>query len=301
MRDHLRARAVADDAALVDPEHAVAELRDGLDLVRHEDDRAARRVDVLHPPEAARLELGVAHAQNLVHEHDLGLEVRRDREGKPDVHAARVALHRRVEELLHSRELCDLRQLGLDLAALHAEDRAVQEDVLPARELGMEAGPDLEQAADAAADRGSALGRSRDAGEDLEQRRLAGAVSPDDPERLAFLEVERDVPESPDLLVSAPMLLPGEPLADVRHRLAQRPVRGLELAYPVALGETLDGDRGRGIRWCPRTSARRSGRSRGRRRTRRVRPRRRRPSAPGRACSRRASPISSPRSPRSSG
>ena len=155
MRDDLRARAVADDAALVDQEHPVAELRDGLDLVRHEDDRAARRVDVLHPPEAARLELGVAHAQNLVHEHDLGLEVRRDREGEADVHPARVALHRRVEELLDAGELGDLRQLGLDLAALHAEDRAVQEDVLPPGELGVEAGSDLEQAADAAADLGA--------------------------------------------------------------------------------------------------------------------------------------------------
>ncbi len=82
-----------------------------------------------------------------------------------------------------------------------------------------------------------ALGGSRDARQDLEQRRLPGAVAPDDPERLAFLEVERDVAERPDLLVAAPMLLPREPLADVGHRLAERPVRGLELADPVALGE----------------------------------------------------------------
>ena len=39
---------------------------------------------------------------------------------------------------------------------LHAEDRAVQEDVLAARELGVEAGADLEQRADAPARLGAA-------------------------------------------------------------------------------------------------------------------------------------------------
>ena len=37
--------------------------------------------------------------------------------------------------------------------APHPEDGAVQEDVLATCQLGVEAGPDLEQAADAAADR----------------------------------------------------------------------------------------------------------------------------------------------------
>ena len=57
---------------------------------------------------------------------------------------------------------------------------AVQVDVLAAGELAVEAGPDLEQAADPAADLGAPLGRRRDPREDLEQRRLAGAVLPDD-------------------------------------------------------------------------------------------------------------------------
>ena len=156
MGDDLRALSVANDPALVHQEHAVAELRDGLHLVRDEDDRAPGRVDVLHAPEAASLELGVADAQHLVDQHDLRLEVRRDREREADVHPARVALHRSVEELLDAGELGDLGHLGLDLATLHAEDRTVQEHVLPPGQLGVEAGSHLEQAADASADLGAA-------------------------------------------------------------------------------------------------------------------------------------------------
>ena len=83
----------------------------------------------------------------------------RDREREPHVHAARIALHRRVDELLDARELDDVVEALLDLAAPHAEDRAVQVDVLAAGELRVEAGPDLEQAADPAADLGAPLGR----------------------------------------------------------------------------------------------------------------------------------------------
>ena len=64
----------------------------------------------------------------------------------------RVALDRRVEELLDLGEGDDLVELARDLARRHAEDRAVEEDVLAAGELGVKAGADLEQAADAAVD-----------------------------------------------------------------------------------------------------------------------------------------------------
>ena len=40
--------------------------------------------------------------------------------------------------------------MRVDLGSAHAEDRAVQVDVLPAGQLGMEAGADLEQRADPA-------------------------------------------------------------------------------------------------------------------------------------------------------
>ena len=69
-------------------------------------------LELLHPPEALLLELGVADREHLVDEQDLGLEVRGDRERQAHVHAARVALHGRVEELLEPGELDDLVEPG---------------------------------------------------------------------------------------------------------------------------------------------------------------------------------------------
>ena len=99
-------------------------------------------------PEAPLLEGLVADAEHLVDEQDLGLEERRDGECQPHVHAARVPLHRRVDEPLHLGEPDDVVELRADLGPPHAEDRAVQEDVLSAGQLGMKAGSDLEQRAD---------------------------------------------------------------------------------------------------------------------------------------------------------
>src|SRR5205807_6188671 len=120
------------------------------------------------------------------------------------VHPARVALHRGVDEPLDLGERDDLVELRLDLAPPHPEHRAVQVDVVAARELRVETGADLEQRADGAADARLAGGRHGDARQDLEQRRLARAVVADDADGPPALDPERRVPEGPDLLPVAP-------------------------------------------------------------------------------------------------
>ncbi len=77
----------------------------------HEEDRPAAAGDLADPPEAALLERLVADAEHLVDEQDLRLEVRRDGERETDVHAARVPLHRRVDEPLDLGELDDVVEL----------------------------------------------------------------------------------------------------------------------------------------------------------------------------------------------
>ena len=68
-------------------------------------------------PEALLLELRVADGEHFVDDQDLRLEVRRDRERQPHVHAGGVALDRRVEELLDLGERDDLVELAADLGA----------------------------------------------------------------------------------------------------------------------------------------------------------------------------------------
>ena len=97
------------------------------------------------------LKRDVADRQHFVHEQNFAVEVRGHREREAQVHAARVVLHRRVDEGRDLGELDDLVELAPDFRTAHAQDGAVQEDVLAAGELGVKAGADLEQAGDAAA------------------------------------------------------------------------------------------------------------------------------------------------------
>jgi hypothetical protein len=75
-------------------------------------------------------------------------------------------------------ELDDLVELGLDLAAVHAEDRAVEVDVLTAGEFRVEPVPTLQQRADAAAHDRLALRRLDDSAKHLEQRGFTAPLRP---------------------------------------------------------------------------------------------------------------------------
>ena len=171
--------------------------------------------------------------------------MRRDGKSEPDEHAARVALHGRVDELLDAGELDDRVEVPLDLRACHPEDRTVQEDVLAAGELRVKTRPDLEQAANSSADLRPAGGRSRDARQDLEQRRLAGAVAADDADDFACLRLERDVADGPDrLFLFAPVTR--SPALELLHdRIAERSVGGLVLPDAVLLRQSFRDDRRR--------------------------------------------------------
>ena len=78
----------------------------------------------------------------LVHQQDLRLQVGGHGEGKADVHAGRVTLHRGVDELLDLGkgdglvEPTGFLELVVDIGFLHPQDRAVEVDVLPPGQLG---------------------------------------------------------------------------------------------------------------------------------------------------------------------
>ena len=77
--------------------------------------RAPAVPDVLHLVQALLLEARVADREDLVHHQDLRLQMGSHGERQPHVHAARVVLDRRVEELLDLGEGDDLVELPLDL------------------------------------------------------------------------------------------------------------------------------------------------------------------------------------------
>src|SRR4029079_8831696 len=88
-----------------------------------------------------------------------------------------------------------------------------------------------------------ALGRRRDAVDDLEEGALAGAVGADDPERRALLDAERHVAQRPDLTDLAPRRA-AEPSGEAAEGVAQVGAVSVVLAEAVALADGLELDDG---------------------------------------------------------
>ena len=143
-RDHVAGLAVGDDASGLQQQHAVAETLHGAEIVRDEDDRRAPPPQVEDALDAARLERCIADRQHLVDEQHVGLELRGHGKAEPYVHARRVPFHRHVEELADAGELDDAVEPGGDVTAAETEDGAAEEDVLAARQFGVETGAHLD-------------------------------------------------------------------------------------------------------------------------------------------------------------
>jgi hypothetical protein len=114
--------------------------------VGDEKDRRLALLQVLHEVDALALEGQVADRQHLVQQQDVRFQVGRDRERQAHVHAAGIPLHRRADEVADLGEGDDGVELALDLGFAHAQDRAVQKNVLAPGQLAMKAGAHLEQA-----------------------------------------------------------------------------------------------------------------------------------------------------------
>ena len=167
--------------------------------MRDEDDRPSRPPERTDAVVALLLKSGVADREHFVDDQHVGLEVRSYRECESHVHSRRVAFHRRVDELFDFGEGHDLVELPSDLDARHAEDCAVQKDVLATRELGMKSNTDFQQARNAAIQVRRSLGRLGDPADDFQQRALARSVAADHADHFTVVQIERHVAKSPEL------------------------------------------------------------------------------------------------------
>src|SRR5262249_59085765 len=90
----------------------------------------------------------IADGEDLVDQKNVGLDVDGNRESEAHIHARRIVLHRRVDEVLQPGEVDDLVESLIDLSLGETENGAVQVDVLTTRELGMEARTQLQERPD---------------------------------------------------------------------------------------------------------------------------------------------------------
>src|SRR5476649_1464416 len=89
-------------------------------------------------------------------------------------------------------------ELLVDLPLGETEQSRAEIDVLAFGQLWMKSGAELDQRDDVSADAHNSARRPGDAGNQLEQGRLAGAVASDDAEAGADRNVHRDIAQRPD-------------------------------------------------------------------------------------------------------
>ena len=140
---------------------------------------------------------------------------------------------------------------------MHAEDGTVEEDVFPAREFGMEASADFEEATDLAIQSDAASSGSGDAAEELQEGGLPRPVPSNQADDFSFFHFKGNVFEAPEFFVFAFFVAGGEPTADAPDKIFSQGRVAIGGIFPgsgfdaVALGEVLDFDHALGLSWPP--------------------------------------------------
>ena len=113
--------------------------------------------------------MGVAHAEHLVHQNDVGFQNGGDGEAQLGLHAAGVGAHRLFDELLQLGKGDDLVNLGVNILLSEAQQEAGQVDILPAGELGLEPDAQGQQGDRVAVEVHKALVRLKDSRQNPQQ------------------------------------------------------------------------------------------------------------------------------------
>src|SRR6185436_435650 len=137
--DRLVDLSLRHDSSLLDDQRLLADTSHRRHVVTDKKYRPPLNADVAHLLKTLLLKLRIADCEHFVDQQHFRLEMRRDAKRKPHVHTTRIAFHRRVEKLLNFSKAGDLVKLAVDLGLAHAEDRAVEIDVLATGQLRMKA------------------------------------------------------------------------------------------------------------------------------------------------------------------
>src|SRR5664279_3485815 len=205
VRDFLR-RALRDLLAVAHAEETLRDRHDDAHVVLDDEDRDAALVDLADDRDRL-LDLGrVEPREVLVEEEDVGLRREGARHLVALAHSERQAPRQPVAPPLHLRERRSLQRHGARLVAMVRPAERRDHDVLEDRQAregfddlerpGETAATDLVrlEAVDPLALEEDLSGRERKiAVDEIEDRRLAGAVRPDEAEEVAFFDRERHV------------------------------------------------------------------------------------------------------------
>ena len=150
-----------------------------------------------HLAQALLLKSDVADGEHFVDQQESPVQMGSDGKSEADVHAAGIMLHRCVDELFELGKSDDFVEFARDFALAHAENRAAEKSVLAARQFGVEAGADFEQATNASVNLRPSGGGFCNARKDFQQGSLTGTIAANEAEDFALADFEGDIFQSP--------------------------------------------------------------------------------------------------------
>ena len=183
---------------MVDPQGGIAQLGEEVIGVRREDEDARLLHHLLELDAGLGHKRGIDSTNALVEQEDFRLDGGDDAEGEAHAHAVGVGAQRHRQIIAEFGELRDLIHLGLHLLDGLAQEETADDDVVVAGDLRVHAHAQVEDRRDAPAHVRGAAGGLIDAGEQAQQRGLAGAVMAHKPHAVALTQVQVDVLESLD-------------------------------------------------------------------------------------------------------
>src|SRR5262249_17244480 len=141
--------------------------------------------------------------------------------------------YRHVEKVADLTELDNGWDLSRHFAIRHAQDRAVEKNILAAGQIGVEPGTHLDQRRQTSAQSNAAFAGGRYPGSKLQHGRLSRSVRTDNTERLAAPDLETHIVERPEI----------SPPRHYRKNSPASRTRGLPgLRHPITLAEVVDAD-----------------------------------------------------------
>ena len=151
-------------------------------------DRFSLSLEVLKLAVALGLEEHVSHRQCLVHDQDLRIDIDGNCEGKPDKHAAGIALDRLIDIITDIREINDRLKPLVDLFLREPDHGPVEVDILNAGIFHVEACAEFQERADASVHLDLPRGGCQNARDQFEHGGLSRTIGSDDAHGLSLFD-----------------------------------------------------------------------------------------------------------------
>ena len=190
---NLIGRTVQCDLTVLDPDRPCTDVLHELDVVGNYQNGLPALGHLDEVLSRFRRESRIPHAQNLVHQYDIGLHIHHDGERQPPGHSGRISPDGIVYVLPYPGIIDDGLDLGVHLLLGEAVQLPFGVDVVPSAHVGMESHPQLQHRRQLPCALDGTGIRLHDPCQNRQEGALPGSVPPQDSKYFTLLDIQADI------------------------------------------------------------------------------------------------------------